>query len=157
MAEVPVKNDGKHDMHLGGKLIPPGEIRFVEQRFVHMKGKKESDPPPPNPLSKMLEHTVPQIAELIGQRNTDGQPVINNETLDELEQLEKAGKNRQGVLTGIVEERLSRADEAQEIEKFIAELKDMADEDLKAALELYKEDEGKQVLVEAELMARAQP
>lgn len=150
MAEVPVKNYGKIDMHIGGKLIPAGETKFVDERFVATKQAPPETPAEtePNPVLDILKQNVKQVAEALA--------AVSAEDLDALELAESAAENpRKGVLEAVNIERLSRANEVQETEEFIAELKAMNEEDLTDAMDTFRNDDGKMALINEEVDRRA--
>lgn len=148
MQKVPYTNSTKKIVHVGNVTIFPGDTREVDPTLLPgHKAKQPAEQLDVNPILALLDGSVKQIADALSG--------ISAEDLDALELAEEAGKTRKGVLEAIAEERLSRADAAQEAEEFVAELTAMSDEDLDAAVDMYQEDAGKLALVEAEIARRA--
>ena len=108
MAEIPVKNSGKNPLPVAGRLILPGETRFIEEQEVppHLRPNAPEPAkaePPADPIKALLKGKVPEIVEAI--------PNLSDEQLDQVEQAESAKKNpRIGVVNAIAVEKLKRAD-----------------------------------------------
>ncbi len=106
MKEIPVTNTTNANLHIGGKVIIPGETRMVDERIVpdSLKTKEQNAgdaEEPRDPIHGLLEGTVVEItAALAG---------LSTEELAQLHDAEVAGKNRKGVLEAIAADQLRRA------------------------------------------------
>lgn len=107
MAKIAYTNTGNTVAHVGGKSIPPGETREVEESmlpsFTTAPTKSAKPEPEANPLAEILAHSVKDITALLPAMS-DGELAA----LGEAEQL--AAKPRTTLLGAIAEVMLARAD-----------------------------------------------
>lgn len=107
MALVPYTNTGKNNMHIGGKVITPGETREVDETLIPDFGVSAGNPSNEdeivrNPLSDILAGSVKEVADAL--------IALDMAQLDELDALEtNAEKPRKGVLEAIDNRRLELA------------------------------------------------
>lgn len=106
---IPVTNHGDTMLHVGGKVIRPGETRHIDAALVpeslHPQTEQAQDDAPADPLLALLDGNAKEIAAALAGLSLD--------QLAELEAAEEAGKTRKGVMASIADERLRRADAAQ--------------------------------------------
>lgn len=164
MKPVAFTNDTDKTIPIGSKSVRPGETREVDPSMIPEKwkkkahgleAKKEDSKPELNPILLILDGTVADVLQAISEKKDDGSYKYLTDDLAALEQAEQAGNTRKGVIEGLSEERLSRANAVQEIETFVKELSEMSDPDVKAARELHAEEPGMLALVQAEIDKRA--
>ena len=110
MSKIPVTNNGKMNIWVGGQMIPPGETRHFEAHHVPPEYRPApaaapAEPEDPSdPLEILRAGNVKEI--------TAGVPALSLEDLDRLEALENAAEvPRKGVLAAIAADRLRRAAE----------------------------------------------
>lgn len=117
-------NPGANTMYVGSTMIPPGETRMVEVPDAPVEKLPEDNGPSlDDRVKEILAGNVTSVlAEL---------PTFSHEALERAAELEKAGANRKGVLTGVANEQLARAD---------AKLQAEADADRAKALETAQSD-----------------
>lgn len=102
---VPIENNGQMPIYVAGVMIPPGEIRHFED-----------DQLPPEFRAPAVVEEVPEIdplADLLAMKVdnvVNGLAALSDEELARLEVLEAEGKQRKGVLEGIAEDMLRRAE-----------------------------------------------
>ena len=168
-----IHNPGPNTMFVGGKMIPPGEGRDIDESLLppeHKDAPVEEEAKTPS-LDKLLaEELKKPVRELI-----DGLHGLTQEALDRMEALEReAAKPRKGLLEAIATEKVARADEAMRLEALDKQLREILalpaadildgldaaeDEELKrmAVLEQGAEQPRTEVLdaIAAELAARA--
>ncbi len=94
-------NGSKRVEYVGGRSIPPGEAREVDER--DLPGYR-AEAPPPQPAASVLDVLDLSIAQI-----REHLPDLTDEDLDLIESTEVAGKTRKGVISSITEERLRRA------------------------------------------------
>lgn len=127
------ENKGNSPMYVGNTMIPPGEGKVVEVPVA-----ADAEPPPQDTgpslaeqIGELLDLSIPKIAEQL--------PELSLEALDLMEDQERAGKTRKGVMDAIAAERLRRADEklaAEEAAKASEALEDARRELLQARVAL---------------------
>jgi len=105
MAMKPWTNTGETPVHIGGKLIGPGETRDVEETLIPDYAPAAREPDLSDPVLEILDHKVAEIAGIL--------PQLSDEELRQVEQAEQDGKTRKGVMEAIAEEWLRRASGAQ--------------------------------------------
>jgi hypothetical protein len=111
MKEIPFHNDGQNTRYVAGIAIPPGEVRMVPENRVPRVAPQAAAPelaadPEAEALERLLEHSVREMGDLL--------PEIEAGLLDRLEAAEQAKeKPRSTLLAAIAEERLRRADAAE--------------------------------------------
>lgn len=110
MSKVPVHNPGRHHMHVGGTVIPPGDTRMVAAHLVpasRTPAAPVADKPPPSPLDELLAgKAADAIAAL---------PDLPDEDLAALYTAEAAKpKPRSTVLEAVAAEQLNRQKEGGE-------------------------------------------
>lgn len=98
-----IENPGPNTMFAGGQMIPPGEGRLVEVADEPAAELPEDNGPSlDDRVREILAGNVPSVlAEL---------PTFSHEALERAAELEKDGGKRKGVLNGIADEQISRAD-----------------------------------------------
>lgn len=147
MAKVPYTNHSKVTQHIGPCSIAPNETREVEETHLPIQKAREEQPPVTleEAIQAILAHTIPEIDEVL--------PTLEDSDLDTLESMEKAGKNRDGVLKAVAAERLSRADAVHQVEEYRELLASMDVEELKGEVDRVQ-DEGLRSLIQEELENR---
>jgi len=107
MREIPVHNDTKHNMHVAGAVIRPGETRLFPEHDVpekylpEAKAAEEEKKPEADPIAEIAKGTVAAVLMTL--------PSLDEEALGKVEAAENEGQKRKGVLEGIAGERLRRA------------------------------------------------
>ncbi len=103
---LPVTNHGTTMLHVGGKVIRPGETRHIDESLVpddlKPAASQASEDAPDDPLLALLDGSVKEIEGALAG--------LSSAQLDELEAAEEAGKTRKGVIAAITAERLHRAE-----------------------------------------------
>lgn len=153
--QVPYTNDKPHTVHIGGKMIRPGQTRDVDASLVQSAPPAEPTAPP-DPyahIREILGHKVGEISAMLKS--------LSDEDLAHVERLEGDAKNpRKGVLQAVNELQLERAKERgsdgagdgsgdgsgdahQDFQKFRAELQELPVSELDDLRALYAEDEDK--------------
>lgn len=107
-----ISNDTPNVMFVGGKMIPPGEGRDIDERDLppeHREPAPEPEPEAPSlddELGVLLnEGTVKELTGLL--------PSLTIESLDRLAELERAREHpRKTLLEALADEALRRANEA---------------------------------------------
>lgn len=165
MEQVAFTNDTKKTIHIGPKSVRPGETREVDPSMIPAKLKSkahglvekndQASEPELNPVLLILDGTVADVLKAIAEKNNDGSYKYSTDDLSALEQAEQAGNTRKGVIEGLTEERLARANAVQEMETFVQELSEMSDPDLEAARDLHVDEPGMLALVQQEMDKRA--
>lgn len=119
MAKRYVTNDTPNMMYVEGRMIAPGEGREVDAPDEAPALVEEPMEDPELALAELLDGNVAGVVAAL-----DG---LSRETLNRLQELEAAGKNRKGVLEGLADAFIALAD---------AKLKsdDLSDGDEAAAL-----------------------
>lgn len=108
MNSIPVTNNTPSNMHVGGRVLRPGETQLVEPHLVPPGlgeiSAQANDEPPTDPLIELQAlASAAVIAELTA---------LSADDLDALDALESASdKPRKGVLESIAAERVRRAKE----------------------------------------------
>ena len=120
MNKVHYHNTTDATIYIGGVQIAPGAARLVDARLVPGAVVKAEAPPAGDPLLDVLDGSVPEVVAKLAAVSLAG--------LGQLEQAEKNGKTRKGVLTGITEERLKR-EAFQPTAEQLAALQAMSDEE----------------------------
>lgn len=103
-----IENTTAHAMYVGGKMIPPGEGRDIDEALLPKAAAEATDAPDSgndsmeDALRELQAQTVAAIrAEL---------PNLKAEALDRLEDLEKTSEHpRKGVMEAVQAERIRRA------------------------------------------------
>jgi hypothetical protein len=112
MNEAPFKNNEKETVFIAGKMIPPGETRFIPANMVPgYTGTEVAPVEVSDPLLDHLDKSIAEIAELF--------PLFTDEELDRLEQAEDNGLTRKGLKAAFAEERLERSAKLQEATEFL--------------------------------------
>jgi len=152
MPKVPFQNKAKHNCHIGGVVVRPGETRFIEAR-------EHPDYKPPI-VAVVTQSYVQSLFELDTKDIKLALPDLSDEDLGQLEALEKARKPkpRKGVMEAIAAEQLDRAagDPTQaelDAAAFVESLPGI-DQDELLQLALDTEDEGQKALIAGELQRR---
>lgn len=117
-----ITNDGAEIIYVGGKMIPPGEGRDIEEALLppeHRDAPTAQQDAPPS-LDEMLAELLHKpVKELI-----DGLGGMTQEALERMETLEgESKKSRKTLLEAIAAEKMARADEAMQNERMAEELK----------------------------------
>lgn len=113
MALVPYTNTGENNIHIGGKVIVPGETREVDETLVPGYGQAlEPDADADrNPLDDETEALLAILAGKVADV-VAALPTLSVAQLDALENLEtEAEKPRKGILEAIDARRLELAEE----------------------------------------------
>lgn len=109
MATKYIENDTDSPIYVGGRMIPPGEGRDVDERMLHpdMREAPAADLGAPEPtLDEQLEQLRLKGVKTI----TEGLPSFKQEALDRLYELESLGEMpRKTLLASIDAERIRRA------------------------------------------------
>ncbi len=142
----PYTNNTDGIQHVGSVTVMPHSTREVEERDIQAyTGHSDAAKPeesPNNPLALFLSANVKTIANNIAD--------LSAAELDGIETLEKADKNRNGVINAIAEARLVlAAANSSELEQFIDSLDGMSDEELTEQKELYTDEEDSVAYLEA--------
>lgn len=132
-----ITNNGTDTIYVGGKMIPPGEGRDIDESLLpaeHQDPPVEKAPPAPNLDELVTAELGKPVKEVI-----DGLGGLTQEALERMETLEsEAKKPRKSLLEAIAAEKVQRADaamQAAELERLAtAELAKTA-EDLIAGLD----------------------
>lgn len=102
---VPITAPPDRPLYVGSQVVPAGETRVFDHAALppHMQTPRPTPAPEsaPDPVATLLEGTVKDIAAAL--------PALGAYDLERLEQLERAGGNRKGLLSAIDEEQLRRA------------------------------------------------
>jgi len=106
---VPITNTSAAFLHVGGKVIAPGDTRHVDASMVppDLLPKDDSgeaaDAPaaPANPMAELAQGTIAQIVPEL--------PNLSDDDLLSLEAIELEGGNRKGLIDAIEAEKLERA------------------------------------------------
>ena len=104
MEEHPFHNKKDHAVHIGGKVIHPGETRMVDASLLHSAHEgedKATEAKQQDPLLDILDGDVGQVSDALAGLSSD--------ELDALESAEEKGNTRKGVLKAIAEARLTLA------------------------------------------------
>lgn len=104
--DIPVRNNGRMPLYVGGIMVPPGETRILPAHHVPEHLRPVTPTPaieaPPDPLAVLLEENVATVKDSLA--------TLSTEELARVEQLETAaGSPRKGVLDAVAAERLARA------------------------------------------------
>lgn len=117
-----ITNDGAEIIYVGGKMIPPGEGRDIEEALLPPEHRdapvREADKQPSldELLAELLHKPVKDLIDGLGN--------MTQEALERLETLEgESKKPRKTLLEAIAAEKMARADEAMKNEQLAAELK----------------------------------
>lgn len=122
-----ITNDGAEIIYVGGKMIPPGEGRDIEEALLPPEHRdapvQEADKQPS--LDELLAELLHKpVKELI-----DGLSGMTQEALERMETLEgESKKSRKTLLEAIAAEKMARADEAMQNESLAEDLKKPTDE-----------------------------
>ena len=150
MRKVPFYNPGPGFRNIGGVMIAPESTRPVDARLVPGYGKAKQPTKRPrkqhsDPVLALLDNRIEDIVPLL--------PKLSDEDFGKVVQGEKNGKTRTTLQQEFDEEWLRRAAVAEaagvDYDAFLAEQLQAADEDLAAALELEREGEQRQPIIEA--------
>ncbi|MEW6647198.1 MAG: hypothetical protein AB1450_08375 [Pseudomonadota bacterium] len=160
---IPVSNNTQMPIYVGSNMVPPGETRDFPESQVppHLRPAAhvaETAPAPGNdgdPLLELLDKPIKEITPLL--------TALTDDELTRLEVAENAGKTRSTLIAAIAEEKLKRAaggtagspDAAADMDAFAADLAAMGDDELLAQIDVFKADEGRLALVQAEIDKRA--
>lgn len=128
-----IHNPGKNIMFVGGKMIPPGEGKDIDEALLppeHRDAPAEEAPRTPSLDEALAEELKKPVAELI-----EGLGRLTQEALERMGTLEgEAKKPRKSLLEAIGAEKVKRADEALQKERLAEGLKRPVEE-LIAALD----------------------
>jgi len=122
MARVPVTNTGKGTIHRGGKEIPPGETRMIEESLLGPVASAAPVAEPVDPLLALLDQSVPKFIEAIAQRLADD--LLDMGELARLVEAENNGNTRKGVIAAIEEVTLQLAARQTRIDEQLTALAD---------------------------------
>lgn len=104
--KIPVSNNTAMPIYVGAAMIPAGETRHFEEQDVphHLRPVQEAAPvdEPVDPLVTLLESNVGDVVAAL--------PELSRADVERLGELEQAGQARKGVLSGIAENLLARAE-----------------------------------------------
>lgn len=122
-----ITNDGTEIIYVGGKMIPPGEGRDIDETMLppeHRDAPAQDEAKKPSLDELLAEELKKSVKELV-----DGLGGMTQEALDRLEALEREGKARKSLLEALAAEKIARADEtmhndlmAEELKKPVADL-----------------------------------
>lgn len=107
MGIISISNNGKNDMIVSGRLIPPGETAHFEENVVPLALRPAAAPQvpvaePPDPLHQLQCKSVKTVKDAL--------PTLKEFKLVELCRLEESSeKPRSTLIAAIGEERLRRA------------------------------------------------
>lgn len=151
--QVPYYNDTGKIQHIGSKTIFPGETREVDETYIPVKlqkSKKEEVPKSeaPNPNAKLLMILDGKVSDITAKLGD-----YSDEQLDLLKQAEENGNTRSTLIAAIDEEKMSRAQAAQEVEEFVKLIAEMDLAELQDQLETVKDDDGKVALINERIQA----
>jgi len=108
-----VENKTAMPIYVAGMMIPPGETRLIEDDMLppeHRTEEPTKEPEAPkDPLVELAEGNVKSVLAAIGE--------LSDEDLARLQVIEFEGKARKGVLEGIAEEGLKRAQKVEDAKK----------------------------------------
>ncbi|MBA1147432.1 hypothetical protein H0Z60_10225 [Ectothiorhodospiraceae bacterium WFHF3C12] len=101
--KVPYSNDKPHPVHVGGKLIMPGDTREVDESLIPRTAPAEPVEPvdPGDPLLALLDGSVKEV--------TDALPGLDDDQVRQLRAAEESGKTRSTLIAAIDETLLERA------------------------------------------------
>lgn len=154
---VPITNDGENDLHVGGRVIPPGETKLFDEADLppHMRQPHDKPAPlpsePDDPLLELLDQPVKAIQEAVAERDEAGLPVLSDDDIERLAVAEANGKTRSTLMKALNEERVQRANAAQQREDhavFVESLKETDAEQLEALKKKHQEDPDKVAAIE---------
>lgn len=131
----PFHNDSDNIAFVGGKLIPPGEIRMVDMPVASNK--------PAFDIAALLENKVSDLPEALSTLNID--------TLNKVLAFEQTHGKRKGAISAI-EEQIAQREYDADLTEFASSLS--ATEDLDALMLLVADDENKVAMVEEEIARR---
>lgn len=99
-----VQNDTTDIMYVGGRMIPPGEGREVDEPDEAPPAEEEQAPDTDAPLRELLAGNVDAVKASLAD--------LESATLARLAELEAdAAKPRKGVLEALADEQIKRADD----------------------------------------------
>lgn len=117
-----IHNPGQNIMFVGGKMIPPGEGRDIDERDLPSEHRDQTAAAVdllPSLDEQLAELLHKPLKELIG-----GLGGMTQEALERLEALEgESKKSRKTLLEAIAAEKMARADEAMQNEQLAEEMK----------------------------------
>lgn len=148
MKKVPYTNTTESIQHKGPYMIMPGATREIESVYLDAKQEDEPVKVAANPVALLLAGNVAAVLA--------GLAALSVDELDGLELAEQAGANRKGVLTGVAQERLRRADFSSRRDALMAVIESADVEVLQQQRELVAEHPELVDLVEAKLAELAQ-
>jgi len=161
---VALYNDTAKAIHIGNKMIRPGDTREVDSDLVPFKHYDKCSPRPdgkpkaPTLVAPPQQDDDTQLLSLLDNSINDIKGKLPGLTVAQLEKLEAAegakAKPRKNLMEAFAEDRLNRAQEATETDELVALLQTMGDEELIAQLDVFQGDEGKIALVNAEIERR---
>jgi hypothetical protein len=107
-----IANDGPNTIYVGGKMIPPGEGRDIDERDLPAELRE------PQAVDTVEE--APSLVDLVGALRAKSVDAIKGElqaltqeALDLLSELENAAKQpRKGLLAALGDEHIRRADDS---------------------------------------------
>lgn len=108
-----IANNGADTIYVGGKMIPPGESRDIDESLL----PAEMQDPPAEPVAAAPSLDELVIAELVRPVKDviDGLAALTQEALERMETLEaEAKKPRKTLLEAIAAEKVQRADAAMQ-------------------------------------------
>lgn len=117
-----IHNPGPNVMFVGGKMIPPGEGKDIDEALLppeHRDAPTQEAGKQPSLDELLAELLHKPVKELI-----DGLGGMTQEALERMETLEgESKKSRKTLLEAIAAEKMARADEAMQNDLMAAELK----------------------------------
>jgi hypothetical protein len=107
MALVPAHNDTKAPRYMGGKLVPPGETRMVEETYLGPPATAEPTPEPVDSLLALLDLSVPNFTNSMVELVASGE--VNQADIARLMTAENNGNTRKGAIAVLEEAALQLA------------------------------------------------
>lgn len=119
-----ITNDSTEIIYVGGKMIPPGEGRDIDESLLpaeHRDAPVEEEAKKPSLDEQLTEELKKPVKDLI-----EGLAGLTQEALDRMEALEReAAKPRKSLLEAIAAEKVARADEAMRLEALDKQLREI--------------------------------
>lgn len=142
-----ITNDSAEIIYVGGKMIPPGEGRDIDETLLppeHRDAPADDEKQPPSLDELLAEELKKPVKEMI-----EGLGGMTQEALERMEVLEgEAKKPRTSLLQAIATEKVARADAALQLanlDKVLGEMLALTVEEITATLESATEDELKRL------------
>ena len=150
-AMLPVKNTGKTVMYVASQMIHPGETRHFARHHVPRHLLPEEAPAAEEAAAA---DPVAELMELNANEIKAGLPVLPDEQLADVLELEMNGKKRKGIIEAVQNLQLERLAEKESQETFLkqdaeaivgsSELETMRPDQLQALRELEACENGQQ-------------